>query len=75
MAILVFIFIIVSNVDKLNSLKSTSLELVKKTKMEYEMNEDTLPVHFFLELDRLEITNRMACLKNKDWEACMYLCD
>lgn len=73
--IFVFFFIIVNNVNKLNTLKSTSLELQKKTKMEYEMNEDTLPVHFFLELDKLEITNRMACLKNKDWEACMYLCD
>jgi len=71
----VFFFIVVKNFNKLNHLKSSSLELVKITEIEYEMNVDTLPVHYFIELDKLEVTNRMACLKKGDWKACMYLCD
>jgi hypothetical protein len=39
------------------------------------MNLETLPVHYFSEFSRLDITNRMACFINYNWEACIYYCD
>ena len=59
---MVFFYIIVQNFDKLNELKQQTLELVKKTNIDYEMNLNTIPVHYFSEFSKLDITNRMACM-------------
>ena len=72
--LIVFFTIVLKNINRINTLKSSSLELVKKIKIEYEINEETLPVHYFIEFNKIEITNRMACLKNKESSACMYYC-
>ena len=71
----VFFFIILKNFDKLNQLKSQSLALVKKTEINYEMNLETLPVHYFSEFSQIDVTNRMACMIDLNWEACKHFCD
>ena len=71
----VFFFIILKNFDKLNQLKSQSLALVKKTEIDYEMNLETLPIHYFSEFSKIDVTNRMACMIDSNWEACKHFCD
>jgi len=45
-----FFSIITASLDKLGSLKSQSLKLDKVVSFDFDMNNDTLPVHYFTEL-------------------------
>lgn len=69
-----FFFIVISNFNKLGTLKTQALKLVKQTSFEYEMTRATLPVHFFTEFTKFEITNRMECLLHKVPGPCMKYC-
>ena len=70
-----FFFIVISNFNKLGTLKTQSLKLLKETSFEYEMTRTTLPVHFFTEFTKFEVTNRMECLLNKVPQPCMQFCE
>ena len=74
-AICMFFFIILANFKMLGKIKSQSLDLVKTTELEYEMNINTFPIHYFTEMTKFEVTNRMECLINKAPVPCMKYCE
>ena len=70
-----FFFIVLENYNKLNQLKSQSLSMVKSTSLKYKMTSELLPVHHFTYFDKIEVTNRMECLLNKEAVPCMKYCE
>ena len=64
--IIIFFYVIVENVNKIGKLKSESLNLVKKTEISYDMTNDLLPMHYFSEFSKDQITDRMECLINRN---------
>ena len=64
--IIIFFYVIVENVNKIGKLKSESLNLVKKTEITYKITNDLLPMHYFSEFSKNQITDRMECLVNQN---------
>ena len=69
-----FSVIVGSQISKLNLEKSQSLQQESKVLINYEIENDTLPVHSFCEFSLKEVTLRMACVYLGSQSACMDYC-
>ena len=73
-AMMLALYIILSNTKYIGTMKSQSLSSAKTTNFTFPMSHNLLPVHQFTVFDKQDILNRMECLINNRYEPCMEYC-
>jgi hypothetical protein len=67
--------ILATSMNKVGKPKSVTTKIVLMNEINYTLSENTLPLHFFSEFDKDDITERMDCFINYRAENCIEFCD
>ena len=74
--ILVIIYILVANFEKIGTLKSQQVSILKYNDLSYNVGDEVgsihnlFPIHFFTLFNKNEVLDRMGCLVNQNTTLC-----